>query len=236
MHIIERISNPIELTDQAKQAPCRLFFGGSFDPPHRGHCQLARAVANKLSSNSRVIYVPAARSPFKDYKPTANIHRLQMLNLSLAEFEQWEIWEQELTDAELNNGEPSYWADTWQIINSMNLGGVNAFLIGADQLLSMHRWHRYDEFWRDAVVMLRASDNSTPESPTELIDKLRKLEIWNDEDLEFWETRIVCTPTVDASSTFIRDSLKDSSKRNAPIKGLDRGVHEYILANELYHS
>lgn len=231
------MSDLIPISDRAKNAPFRLFFGGSFDPPHQGHCRLARAIANELSIKTRVIYVPAARSPFKDQHPTSSKHRLNMLNLALAEYEEWEeweVWEQELSDSKLNPSKPSYWADTWQIVNQMNLDGTNAFLIGADQLLSLHRWRKYTEFWQDAVVMLRASDKATQESPAQLIDQLRELEIWNDEELKYWESRIVSTPTIEASSTFIRESLKDSSKRNSPIKGLDQGVHDYILTNNLY--
>ena len=233
---IERKNEPIELSKDARQAPFRVFFGGSFDPPHHGHSTLPRAVAEICSPQAHLIFVPAARSPFKDKAPTSTNHRIQMLKLALADDPRWEIWEQEIQDATLNPGEPSYWADTWQIVRQMHLDGTNAFLIGADQALSMHRWRRYEEFWKDAIVMLRSNPDIEKGSPNDLIQRLSHLNIWSDEELAHWESRTIRVPTVEVSSTSIRASLADPRRRNTPINGLDRGVQDYILEHGLYLS
>ena len=62
----------------------RLLFGGSFDPPHRGHLEILRYV---LSQNlaSYIDLVPAAISPFKESQPPLGSaeDRLWMLSKSI---------------------------------------------------------------------------------------------------------------------------------------------------------
>ena len=155
-----------------------------------------------------------------------------MLDIALREYNNWQIWEQELADAKLNKNEPSYWADTWAIIGNMNLPGTNRFLIGADQARSMHRWHRYTEFWQDAVVILR-DDLDSIEG---LIAELGGRSEWSEDDLEHWRSQVVSVPTVDASSTSIRKALANPSSRTQSIDGLNTSVQEYILEHKLYLS
>ncbi len=237
---IQRQSQPIPLQDSA---PANLYFGGSFDPPHLGHtslpAQAAKALQQQLdlpAGSCRLIYVPAARSPHKDTAPTADHHRLAMLNLALKDLEcPWTIWDQELQDAPLNPGEPSYWADTWAIANQLLPNTTNRFLIGADQALSMHRWHRYTEFWKSAVVMMRgdAHDIDT------LIQSLDNLKVWTPEDLNHWRSSCLTLEMVPWSSTSIRNQLAtnrqiDNPQKNTRIEGLDPGVQSYIFEQGLY--
>lgn len=177
-----------------------------------------------------LIYVPAARSPFKHNGPAPDEHRVAMLNIALEHDPNCEIWRQELIDADLNPDQPSYWADTWAIVNSMALSGTNRFLIGADQALSMHKWRRFDEFWRDAIVMLRERTDSADQ----LIEQLDALGVWNSIELNHWRRCVVSVSTIDASSTFIRNALHDPATRANQISGLDPKVHAYILEHALY--
>jgi nicotinate-nucleotide adenylyltransferase len=58
------------------------FFGGSFDPIHRGHMALAQAAASRCSLK-QVVFVPANVPPHKQTHPlTAFIHRYAMVALA----------------------------------------------------------------------------------------------------------------------------------------------------------
>jgi nicotinate-nucleotide adenylyltransferase len=58
------------------------FFGGSFDPIHRGHLALAQAAAHRYSLR-QVLFVPANVPPHKQKHPlTAFIHRYAMVALA----------------------------------------------------------------------------------------------------------------------------------------------------------
>ncbi|MHB1938039.1 MAG: nicotinate (nicotinamide) nucleotide adenylyltransferase [Acidobacteriaceae bacterium] len=58
------------------------FFGGSFDPPHRGHLAIATAAAD-LFALDQVLFAPAARQPLKGkYQATDFLHRYTMTALA----------------------------------------------------------------------------------------------------------------------------------------------------------
>ena len=207
-----------------------LFFGGSFDPPHAGHACLPFEVAARWGwGGAWVVFVPAARSPHKPAEPVPDRHRVEMLRIGLRGRKRWWIWEQELADAGHNPGEPSYWADTWSIAGRAFASRDRAFLIGTDQALAMHRWHRYAEFWRDALVMRRGD-----QPVADFREALAATGAWSDDDIAHWVSRLIEAPTTDASSTAIRAALADPDQRKAPIEGLDRGVQNYILDRGLY--
>ncbi len=179
-----------------------------------------------------LVYVPAAQSPHKTEPPTADEHRIAMLNIALQSVDRdWSIWTQELADGTLNPGAPSYWADTWAIANALLPDSMNRFLIGADQAMSMHRWHRYQEFWEDATVMMRDGIGDTDE----LIEGLDRLGVWTQDDLKHWRTCCVPVEMVPWSSSEIRQQLcRTDQQKNTRIEGLDPGVQSYILEHGLY--
>ncbi len=231
-HPVERVTSPLPLPGCVADVDPILFFGGSFDPPHLAHAALpfAAAAARWPGRAPWVVFVPAARSPHKQVNPADDRHRVEMLRIALRPARRWWIWEQEMADAALNPDQPSYWADTWSIARQAFGARDRAFLIGTDQALSMHRWYRYHEFWRDALVMLRPGG---PDACT-LRAELASTGTWTDADLDHWMSRLVRTETVIGASTDIRAALADPARRNARIEPLDPGVQRYIVERGLY--
>ena len=63
--------------------------GGTFDPVHNGHLEIAGEVKRTLGLD-RVLFIPARQSPFKaDYNVTPAESRLEMLNAGSVEIERW---------------------------------------------------------------------------------------------------------------------------------------------------
>lgn len=206
-----------------------LFFGGSFDPPHAGHVTLPFEVARRWwgGAGAWVVYVPAARSPHKHHEPGPDRHRVEMLRLALRGRRRWWVWTQELDDAGLNADEPSYWADTWAMARGAFGTRERAFLIGTDQALAMHRWRRYRMFWRDALVMRRGDE------PVEgFRAAMGETGAWTGPELDHWVSRLVETPTVDASSTAIRAAWG----RGGSAPGEIPAVKRYALGHGLYRA
>ena len=61
-----------------------IIYGGSFDPPHKGHIAMAAAALRQLRPH-RLLFVPGFRTPFKDLKPVPFGARAALLKAALAE-------------------------------------------------------------------------------------------------------------------------------------------------------
>jgi nicotinate-nucleotide adenylyltransferase len=114
-------------------------YGGSFDPIHHAHLILARAAREQLGLE-KVIFVPAAVSPFKD-KPVASAEtRWLMLRAAVQGEPAFAV-----DDCELRRAPPSYAIDTVQDIQSREPEAEIYFLIGNDNVPTLGKWHRFRE-------------------------------------------------------------------------------------------
>ena len=115
------------------------FFGGSFDPPHRGHLAIARAAARRLALD-RVWMAPVGAQPFKlDGLSTSYADRLAMVRLAVAGDPAIEA---STIDAPRSDGRPNYTIDVLTAIRSaLQSGDKLFFLLGVDAFLSLKQWH-----------------------------------------------------------------------------------------------
>lgn len=116
------------------------FFGGSFDPPHRGHIALARLARSRLRLD-RVLFAPVGVQPLKRDRPTAGFDdRVAMTTLAIEGEAAMEV---SLVDAPRADGRPNYTIDTLRTLAATLPSGDEIFcLMGADSFLSIGRWHR----------------------------------------------------------------------------------------------
>jgi nicotinate-nucleotide adenylyltransferase len=119
-------------------------FGGSFDPVHLGHLILAEAALEELDLD-RIIFIPTGVSPFKQDRPpgASPEQRLAMLRLATAGEPRFSV-----DDRELHRLGPSYAIDTVRSLMGDYPGVRFLFLIGADNLSDLPRWHEADELMR----------------------------------------------------------------------------------------
>ena len=119
------------------------FFGGTFDPPHRGHIAIARAAITRLALD-RVLVAPVATQPLKGGSSHSSFaDRLTMVQLAVA-------GEPGLTassvDAPLPGGKPNYTFDTLQRLRRVLAPTDVLFcLLGADSFLTIKQWHQSAE-------------------------------------------------------------------------------------------
>jgi nicotinate-nucleotide adenylyltransferase len=116
------------------------FFGGSFDPPHRGHIALARLALERLSLD-RVLFAPVGVQPLKRDNPRAAFNdRVAMTTIAIAGQPAMEI---SLVDSPRSDGRPNYTIDTVRNLRATLPAGDQLFcLMGADAFLSVGRWYR----------------------------------------------------------------------------------------------
>ncbi len=118
------------------------FFGGSFDPPHRGHLAVAHAAAESFRLD-RVLLAPTAQQPLKPNGAVASFKdRLAMVEL-LCQGES--RFEASALDAPLVHGAPNYTIDTLTRLRAELSGDATVFVIvGADAFLDLRRWRSPD--------------------------------------------------------------------------------------------
>src|SRR5277367_257181 len=128
------------------------FFGGSFDPPHRGHLAIARAAIKRLVLG-RVWMAPVGAQPLKlDGYSTSFEDRLAMVKLAVAGDPA--IVASDI-DAPRSDGEPNYTIDVLTAIKeNLPPGDKLFFLLGADAFLSLEQWHGAEQlpFLCDFIV------------------------------------------------------------------------------------
>lgn len=112
--------------------------GGSFDPPHLGHLHLARAARERFGLE-RLVFMPAARSPYKPGRePASGVQRREMLELLIAGEPGFET-----SGLELERGGPSYTIDTVRALPRA-LGEPEDceiyLLLGSDNLAGLAGW------------------------------------------------------------------------------------------------
>ena len=114
-------------------------YGGTFDPVHQAHLILAREARERLGLD-KVIFVPAAVSPFKKPAAASAEIRLAMLRAAIE-------GEMGFTadDCELRRPPPSYTIDTVEDIKQREAAAEIHLLIGDDNVSELPKWHRFTE-------------------------------------------------------------------------------------------
>jgi len=116
-------------------------FGGSFDPIHLGHLILAEAALEELSLD-RIIFIPAGVSPFKTSHPpvASSSDRLEMIREAIKVNPRFSV-----DDRELHRDGPSFAIDTVRELLGDYPGVRFIYLIGADNLKDLEKWHEIGE-------------------------------------------------------------------------------------------
>jgi nicotinate-nucleotide adenylyltransferase len=139
-------------------------YGGTFDPVHHGHLLLARDALEQLHLDA-VLFVPCGQSPLKTRKPHAtDARRVAMLRLALKNNPRF--W---LTRCELDRPAPSYSYDTALEIREAFPHAELFWLIGADQLADLPKWHRPDDLRRLVTFVLLPRVETTGKAPPETV-------------------------------------------------------------------
>jgi nicotinate-nucleotide adenylyltransferase len=125
----------------SKTAPAiRAYLGGSFDPVHNGHIQMAMYVYHSLlpiaEQQQRTLHVsllPNARSPFKT-QSTDPAHRLAMLTLAI------QNTPLQISELELGQTPPVYSIDSVRTLRHRYPNDSLIFIMGMDSARSLDKW------------------------------------------------------------------------------------------------
>ena len=199
----------------------RAYLGGSFNPVHSAHIEMAMQVYHSLAPLTaerncelQVSLLPNARSPFKS-QSLAPKHRLAMLKLAVQDtpirVDELEIWQPP----------PVYTIDSVRTLRQRYLQDVLIFIMGMDSARSLDKWKQglqltdYVHLW--IFGRSASADPNLPHKPFDnnktLSDKQRALLI---NELP----NSLPAQVVDSISELVTTSIDSLAAQNLANKGL----------------
>ena len=118
-------------------------FGGTFDPPHGAHLELARTVLGAGAAD-RVLFVPCYRHAFGK-RPAAFEHRVRMCEL-LVEGEA----RMEVSGVEASMASPGRTLELIEALEGIRPQDRLRLIAGADIYYEREKWYRFEEVERRA--------------------------------------------------------------------------------------
>lgn len=186
--------------------------GGSFNPPHKMHLNIAMELINKQYVD-KVVFVPTGSKYEYKNNLLPDRNRLEMLQILVNKNDNLSVSDYEL------KSEVVYTYQTLKYFKEENPNDEIYFICGTDNLSYMDKWMNSEEILSNYKILVI---KRCGEDIDELLEKFKK----------YKENIIVADiEQRDISSTEIREKLKN--KENV-LDLLDNDVYEYIKENNLY--
>jgi nicotinate-nucleotide adenylyltransferase len=196
-------------------------FGGTFDPIHLGHAEVADATAKRIGAE-KVIFIPAKCSPLKGFSPNARDEdRLKMITLTIAKRETFAV-----SDCELRRPAPSYTLDTVrQFKHDYGSDTSIHWLLGSDSIDDLVHWYKIGALIDECnLTTMQRAGYGLPD-----FDKF--IPVWGPQRIAKLRSNVVETPLIDISSTEVRERL---AAREDVAGMLHPDVIKYIRQRGLY--
>jgi nicotinate-nucleotide adenylyltransferase len=186
------------------------FFGGSFDPPHQGHLQIAEQ-AIETANLEKLIFCPAFHAPMKDSPPMfSGKQRLAMLKAMCAKNPLMQI-----TDIEIVHAKTRYTYETIFELRQNFPNHLIYLILGADQFVQLHLWKQIKDLAKMVTFLVFARDKDECALP-----KLSDIKV-----------TFARNSLIDLSSTFIRHQLASGTLAD---DALPPEVVSYIKQHHLF--
>ncbi len=130
-----------------------MIYGGSFDPPHRGHIELAAAALRQLRPEA-LYFVPGFRTPFKDFRPVPFAERRRLLGAALAEAGLAGRPDVRISSFEAGLRRVVYTHETVAHFRARHPGSPLYFLMGSDCLAGFTGWRRWRSVLKGARLLV----------------------------------------------------------------------------------
>ncbi|WP_246129264.1 nicotinate (nicotinamide) nucleotide adenylyltransferase [Verticiella sediminum] len=209
------MSQPVHAADARRVG----LLGGSFDPIHCTHLDLAQSARCALALDE-VQLLPAAQPWQRGALGASADQRLAMLALAIQGRDGLTI-----NDGEIRRGGPTYTVQTLRELKAGEDPGQTLFwLMGSDQLRNFDTWRDWQEIAARVQLAVAERPGHPPEAPA-------ALKQW----LDAHGRSVLHVPFAprNASATDIRERLR----RGQPIDGLTPpAVADYIRTHHLYRT
>ena len=198
-------------------------FGGTFDPIHAGHMQIAEQVESSLSLDE-IHFLPCAIPVHRDTPKVSDAQRVQMIELAIAGSRKFR-----LNHLELDRGGKSYMVDTLRKIKEQRKNETIILILGSDAFNQFRGWKSPDEILQLAHIVVC-------KRPGVELDRSIYANHWvkSLQELKSHAGACILPLEIDensCSSTHVRKLLLE---RNQADRCLAPAVYQFILRNHLY--
>ncbi len=195
--------------------------GGTFNPIHNAHLEIARA-AKKQFSLDEVWFMPAGVPPHKKLDMEISTKdRVEMVRLAITPYDDFV-----LCDIEVDKEDPCYTWETLKKIKKTHKEDCLYFIIGGDSFKEFSFWVKPEKICSYAdIIVARRSGSSEMDDTTFSLYKEKYESLYN---ASFYELNL---KKMDISSTSIRELL---SQGKDVVDMLPESVLDYIHKNQLY--
>ena len=203
--------------------------GGTFDPIHRGHLDVADRAQAALQL-AKVVVIPSSTPPHRPQPSASGFHRFAMAALAVVHRPTWQV-----SDVELKDDAPSFTSRTLlQFLETGHPASDLFFVTGTDAFAEIQSWKDYPEILDRAHFVVVARPGypiaELPGCLPLLASRMVGLPL-DDHALSRPAIILIDAPTADVSSTAIRQRCV----RGQSIAGLvDPLVEQHIERHGLY--
>ena len=179
--------------------------GGTFDPIHIGHIQMALCAAEEWDLEE-VWLMPNGSPPHKNDRLVSATPSARCAMTQLAIEDTAAGMEEKcplvLCDYEIKRRKTSYSYETMEHFNEVYPDKAFYFIIGADSLNDLTKWMKPERLVLTCVILAAVRGDADTDSLRKKIEEYRY-------QLPGSDIRILHMPPVEASSTRIREMIKD---------------------------
>ena len=127
--------------------------GGAFNPPHLGHLILAQNVLSGLGLD-KIFFIPTNISPHKESNNVGATERLEMLKLTVADNENFQV-----LDLEMKRGGTSYTIDTVKELKTKYPDDDFYLIVGSDLANDFFTWKDYQQLKKLIAIAVACRNN-----------------------------------------------------------------------------
>ncbi|EMH80835.1 cytidyltransferase-like enzyme [alpha proteobacterium HIMB114] len=119
-------------------------FGGSFDPPHKGHLHIAKLFIKKLKLN-KLIWSVSKKNPLVKKKYFYNFRQRKILSKKITS---------KIKNIKINDFDKKY---SYQLLNTLKMKYKDKkffFLIGLDNIKFLHKWKKLSSILNSSTLVI----------------------------------------------------------------------------------
>jgi nicotinate-nucleotide adenylyltransferase len=209
-----------ELADlSAYEGRSLALYGGTWDPIHRGHLEIAREAAQEMGWERLVLMVAGTPPHKRGREMTSASDRLMMTRIAADPYPELSV-----SDWEVRRDSYAYTAETLELLKKEFGIREICFLIGGDSLMYLDEWYHAERIMAEGRIFVAARAGSA--TRRQMQAKARNLRKKYGADIT-----LLKADGPDLSATEIREKL---NRREWPEGDLSEDLREYMIQNHLY--